>query len=186
MLFWGISHILHLPWCHQIFSFKTKNLIFTQAKTANFATFFAKNWPTNQQQCWLPPSSHTSLESSWTYGNFGTNIEGVWGWKSGARFFSTCPDWSGSLLVDCLLLEMLAHLKIIITSTSLPRAVKNKYVKTVQISFQNSIIFTFVPLKVTGIEACYNFWFILKLSIFLSVIYLLSLRKSESEQINLR
>ena len=72
------------------------------------------------------------------------------------------------------------------TSTSLPRAVKNKYVKTVQISFQNSIIFTFVPLKVTGIEACYKFCLILKVSIFLSVIYLLSLMKSESEQINLR
>ena len=113
-------------------------------------------------------------------------LGGVWGWKSGARFFSTCPDWSGSLPVDCVLLEMLAHLKIIITSTSLPRAVKNKYVKTVQISFQNSIIFTFVPLKVTGIEACYKFCLILKVSIFLSVIYLLSLRKSESEQINLR
>ena len=84
-------------------------MIFPQAKTGDFATFSAKNSPTNRQQCWLPPSSHTSLESSWTYGNFGTQFGGVRGGKSGARFFSTCPDRSGSLPVDCLVVSVVLN-----------------------------------------------------------------------------
>ena len=82
---------------------KTRNLNFPQEKTAYFVTFSAESWPPNHQKCWLPPHDIHYWKAVENTESLAPMLGGLEVWKSGARFFSTGPDRSGSLPVDCLL-----------------------------------------------------------------------------------